>query len=276
MPEGDTIHHAAERLRPALVGQTVTSLGGSHRAVIREGRRINGRQVVDVRSVGKHLMIDFDNAWALRTHLGMPGSWHLYRPGERWRKTPGAARVVLETPSWVAVCFSAPTVQLAPVHLVEERIAHLGPDGIADDFDRDEVLRRAMALPGDTLAADLVADQTVMAGVGNVFKNEILFLERIHPRAELRLLDPAEVTALIDRGRKLLVANRTRGRRNTTGTTQQGHSRWVYGRGGDPCRRCGSAIESEWVGVELPRITYWCPTCQPERSASLPTESSSA
>jgi len=134
VPEGDTIHGVADRLDAELAGLEVVFTGGSHWAMIEFGRRIVGTRVVGATAHGKHLLVDFSNGWTLRTHLQMTGSWHVYEPGERWRKSPGKARVVVETPGAVGVCFSAPTVQLAPRRIVTERIAALGPD-LMGDFD---------------------------------------------------------------------------------------------------------------------------------------------
>ncbi len=266
VPEGDTLYQAATRLQEALAGQEVLALEGSHRAVQADRRRITGKRIEAVESRGKHLLVHFDNGWTLRTHLGMPGAWRVYGPDEPWRKSPGKARVVIRTPSAVAVCFSAPTVQLGPRAMVEERVAHLGPDLIGDDFDAAAALARARAA-GSPSIADLVLDQKVMAGVGNVFKNELLFLERLHPLTDPATLDDAALEAVIARARKLLLANRAPGRRLTTGERRPGHERWVHGRDGRPCRRCGTDIREAVLG-EFPRVTYWCPGCQPAPAAS--------
>lgn len=261
MPEGDTIHQAATRLREVLDGQVLESVEGSHHEVRREGRRLVGRRVTGVESLGKHLLVHVDRGWSLRTHLGMPGSWHVYREGDRWRRSPGAARVVLRSNGWVAVCFAAPSVQIAPTDMVLERVGHLGPDAITDDFDGAEAVRRAGDLPDDTAALDVVLDQRVMAGVGNVFANEILFLEGVHPLRRLGTLDDATLSALIARAHRLLVANRSPGARATTGSTRRGEELWVYGRSGRPCRRCGTRLTHGHGGIHR-RVITWCPSCQ--------------
>lgn len=264
MPEGDTLFQAATRLRAALAGSTLRRVSGSHRDVVRHGGRLAGSRVTGVESAGKHLLIDFDNGWALRTHLGMPGSWHLYRPDERWRRSPGAARVVLHTDAWVAVCFAAPTVHIAPAAVVRERIDHLGPDAAADAFDGPAVLARARAGDQGRTAADLLLDQSVLAGVGNVYKSEVLFLERIHPATPVCRLDDGEILALALRAHRLLLANRRPGRRVTTGRRGRGRELWVSGRTGRPCRRCGTVISEAWLG-EPARVTAWCSACQRPR-----------
>ncbi len=260
MPEGDSLYHAAAKLRAPLVGAKVERLEGSHRSVLVNGRRMAGKTVTAVESRGKHLLIHFDNGWALRTHLGMTGRWHLYQTGERWRASPGKARVVLRTEDHVAVCFAAPTVDLGPSARTEERIDHLGPDLTGDEFDAAEATRRATESTATT-AADLLLDQRVMAGVGNVFKSEVLFLERVHPATTPAALDEAALAGLISRSRRLLLANLRPGRRTTTGDRGRGRELWVYGRGGKPCRRCRVPIEWAEMGSPL-RVTYWCPRCQ--------------
>ncbi len=265
MPEGDTIYQAAERLQ-ALVGERVERVEGSHRAVIRDGKRLAGRTVTGVESVGKHLFVHFDNDWSVRTHLGMPGVWRLYRPGQRWSKSPGMARVVIRTPAHVAVCYSAPSVDVLPRHLAEQRVGHLGPDLIAaEEPDWSEIVRAARERAPLT-AADLALDQRVMAGVGNVLKSEALFLEGIHPAADPAGLTDDQVVALAKRSRRLLLANRQPGPRNTTGDRGRGRGTWVYGRSRQACRRCRAEIQEAEVGA-FPRITYWCPRCQPEPTA---------
>ncbi len=259
MPEGDTIAVAADALRQRLRGATITGVGGHHRAMIASGKRLHGAAVDDVVSRGKHLLIHFDNRWSLRVHLGMTGSWHLYRPGERWGTEAGRARVVLETDEAIAVCFSAPTVSVGPTPRIEDEIDHLGPDLMGDGVDFGEVVRRATASEAATVA-DLLLDQRVAAGIGNVYKSEICFLERVHPSTDPTTLEPQRIERLFERGRRLLLANRRPGARSTTGYRDRDH--WVYDCRGRPCSRCGSVIESGELG-NPPRVTYWCPDCSP-------------
>lgn len=260
MPEGDTVAHVAERLAPRLEGAVVERLHGSHPALHMDRKRIHGTRVAAVRSVGKHLLISFDNGWALRTHLGMTGVWHVYAPGERWRKSPGKARVVLETQDTVAVCFAAPTVELGPIDRIALSIEHLGPDLMAPVVPWDDIVARASAADAET-AADLLLDQRVMAGIGNVYKSETLYLEGVSPNAPAVDLDPATVLRLGRRARKLLLANRRYGQRSTTGTRGAARNYWVYGRAGQPCRRCRTPVAANRHGP-LDRISYWCPSCQ--------------
>lgn len=261
MPEGDTIHGAADRLDEALRGEEITRAAGSHRAMREFGRRLVGTTVTGATAHGKHLLIDFDNGWTLRTHLQMTGSWHIYGVGEQWRKTPGKARVVLETSSAVAVCFAAPTVQLAPRRIVAERLDRLGPDLMADQ-DFTSLARELIESHSDRTICDVIVDQAAVAGLGNVYKSELLFEHRLHPDVPCGDVAVDTLAALLRRGNALLNANRGR-YRTTTGSRAPGRSTWVYGRAGLPCRRCVAAV-TYGVRGPLARDTYWCPGCQPE------------
>ena len=260
MPEGDTLHQAATRLEP-LVGRRAVRVAGSHRVVIARGRRLAGHTVSSVVARGKHLLIGFDHGWSLRTHLAMTGSWQLYRSGERWRISPGKARVIIETNDVVAVCFAAPTVQIGPNTDIHTALDHLGPDLIHDEVDWGHVVQRARTSNMAT-AADLLLDQTVMAGIGNVYKSETLYLERLHPMTVVHLLDDVTIQRCGERAQRLLLANRDRPQRTTTGRHGRDATTWVYGRAGKPCRRCGDMIVIDGRRADE-RLTYWCPTCQP-------------
>jgi endonuclease-8 len=259
MPEGDSLYQAARLLQP-VVGQRAVRVAGSAQAAQRWASRLSGRTVESIESRGKHLLIHFAGDLSVRTHLGMTGHWHLYVPGERWRKSPGKARLVIETAGRVAVCFAAPDVSAGTRCTVEAELSHLGPDLLGEAFDPSEVVPRAGFSSAQSVA-DFLLDQQVMAGVGNVYKSEILFLERIHPRTPPSELGPEQIERVAARARKLLWANRSRGTRNTTGYGRRADL-WVYGRARRPCRRCGANIESADIGA-LGRSTYWCPRCQP-------------
>jgi endonuclease-8 len=276
MPEGDTLFRTAAGLRPYLVGRTVTAARA--RVPGPQVERVVGSTVTAVEAQGKNLLVRFANGLELRTHLRMRGSWHRYRPGERWRRPPGRAVLVLEVPDAVAVCFDAPVVELLETRAerLHAPLAALGPDAAADDFDREEVLRRLRdpARRGLT-AAEALLDQRALAGVGNVLKSETLFVEGVDPFARLADLGDATLERLVDRARALLLANRERSARVTTGPAgggpptalaasavpARGNRLWVYGRAGRPCRRCGARVASRRHG-EPPRTTYWCPACQ--------------
>lgn len=261
MPEGDTLYRAATRVGAALTGHTAVRVAGSHRALKPWISKLTGREIIGVENVGKHLLIHFEGGLSMRTHMQMTGVWHVYQQGESWRKSPGKARVIVETEEHVAVCFAAPDVEAGLTTELMADLERLGPDLTADDFDTAEALQR-MRASNAPIAADLLLDQSVMAGVGNVFKSEILFLERINPRTPTADLAEDQLERVVARARRLLLLNRDRVRRNTTGSRGRNAGSWVYGRARKPCRRCGTSISSAELGT-MPRITYWCPTCQP-------------
>lgn len=267
MPEGDSIEHAASLLQP-LVGGVLRAVGGSHRAVAPHRRRLTGMTVSQVSAVGKHLMIHLDRGWTIRTHLGMSGSWQLYRADATWRRSAGKARLTLTTASHVAVCFSAPTVEVGPTSQVLDSVADLGPDLLHDEIDTAAIIARARTSAAPT-AADLLLDQQVMSGIGNVYKSEILFLEGLPPSTATEVLADADIAAMVARAQRLLRANSRPGRRTTTGQRGRGAGTWVYGRGGRECRRCSTVIETDTHG-SLNRVSYWCPRCQPTEPPPWP------
>jgi endonuclease-8 len=204
----------------------------------------------------------------------MNGSWHRYRPGERWRRPPGRARLVLEVDGAVAVCFDAPVVELfeARTEPLHPSLSRLGPDLLAADFDAAEAHRRLR----DPARADLeigvaLLDQRALAGIGNVYKNEVLWIELVSPFARVSTLDDATIERLVVTARRLMRANveastrRGLERVTTAGDRTAPGALYVYGRGGRPCRRCGKPIAVVRQGDDLPRTTYWCPTCQGPR-----------
>jgi endonuclease VIII len=274
VPEGDTLHRTADGLRPYLVGRPVTAARSGGPGAVPQTARLVGSTVTAVEAIGKNLLIRFDNGLELRTHLRMNGSWHRYRPGERWRRPPARARLVLEVPGAVAVCFDAPVVELFETRAegLHAALARLGPDLLAEDFatagGAAEALRRLRdPARADRSIAEALLDQRSLAGIGNVYKSEILFIERVDPWARVRDLDDASVSRLIATARQLLVANadpRRGPERVTTGGDRAaaGQPLWVYGRAGRPCRRCGTLIGRRRQGRDLPRLTYWCPRCQ--------------
>lgn len=262
MPEGDTIHRTANRLRPALVGQSLVRLDLPRvpRPHPRPGTLIDA-----VDAVGKHLLVAFGDGWTLQTHLRMTGSWHLYAEGERWRKPTHLARAVIVVEGWEAVCFAAPVVRL--VHeravaagAVRDPVGHLGPDLCRPDADLDEVVRRmaVLAEPGTTVD-EVLLDQRIAAGVGNVFKSEVLWACRVHPFTPIERVDEETRRRLVETAARQLRANLGPGPR----TTRPGPpgSLAVYGRPRRSCPRCGTPIRAERRGA-LGRSTFWCPRCQ--------------
>jgi endonuclease VIII len=269
VPEGDTIHRVANRLRPALAGRPLVRLEAPRAT----GRRpALGTVVTAVDAVGKHLLIRFADGTVLRTHLRMTGSWHLYATGERWRRASHLVRALVEVPGWVAVCFSAPVVAFEHERTGGPAVGHLGPD-LAGDADVGEVVAACLERlarfvdPGAEIGATLL-DQRVACGVGNVYKSEVLWACGVDPQARVGELDEATLRRLFATAARLLRANVhiTGGRVTmapTAGVGSGAHA--VYARRGEPCRRCGTPVRMRRQG-EQARSTYWCPTCQPPPS----------
>jgi endonuclease-8 len=268
MPEGDTLLRTATVLREVLLGRTVSAARG--RAGGPQLARVVGSRVDRVDSVGKHLLIGFSDGLSLHTHLGMNGSWHRYRPGERWRRSPARAVCVIETPGAVAVCFDAPVAELLDTRAlaIHPVLSALGPDLIEPAPDVDEALAR-LAEPGrrSMTIAEALLDQRAMAGLGNVYRSEVLFLERVDPFRTVGALAPETLERLVATGARLLRVNGGGPRRTTTGRDRDGERLWVYRRTGRPCRRCGTPVRSTVLG-SLPRRLWWCPGCQPEEGGT--------
>jgi len=276
MPEGDTIFRTARSLGRALAGEPITAFRSTYPNLTRfhHDAPIVGRTVERVESRGKWLLIHFSGGATLATHMLMNGSWHIYRHGERWLKPRFDMRIVIENSSYVAVGFKVPVAEMhTPASLARQRripVAEI--DVLNPAFDRDEVTRRLLAHPAEALA-DALLDQSVMAGVGNVFKSEVCFVTGIHPYCPVAALTADQIQTVIADARKLVGANILedsgdrivtylgRGRR-TTHASDPTASLWVYGRHGEPCRRCGSSIRRRIQGDDA-RVTFWCPQCQP-------------
>lgn len=259
MPEGDSYAYAARRIIPILVGEPVTAVEGSSPAVRRRADAILGQTVESVRTRGKHLLIDLASGLSIHVHLGMSGRVLTTRPEGVPPGQRGAVRLGLRSPRGAVWVAGAPTVEVGRRREIDASLHHLGPDLLAPEFDMELFLARAGAYPPGRPVSDLLLDQRVMAGVGNEYKSEVLFLEGVDPRRETGSLDESQLRNLAGRSRRLLAPNAGRGRRSTTGRPDG--SLWVYGRRGRPCRRCRSPIQADWVG-DPPRITYWCPRCQ--------------
>jgi endonuclease-8 len=263
VPEGDTIFQTAAALRPLLVGREI--LAARARTPGPAIHRVVGSRVTSIEPLGKHMLIRFDNGLALHTHLRMAGTWHRYAPGERWKLPAWKARVVLEVAEHVVVCFNAPVAELMEDRAVElhPALSALGPDLLTAAFDRDEAFRRLRERP-DMEIAEALLDQRAMAGVGNVFKSEVLFVESVHPWTLVSAVDDSTLQRLIATAQRLLRDNARPGepRRVTTrGDPSARSSLWVYGRGNEGCTRCGTPIRVRRQGA-LNRPTYWCPVCQ--------------
>ncbi|HEX7949617.1 MAG TPA: DNA-formamidopyrimidine glycosylase family protein [Candidatus Limnocylindrales bacterium] len=270
MPEGDTLFRTAAGLRPYLVGRRVSAARTGGPGARPQVERVVGQEITAVEALGKNLLIRFANGLEIRTHLRMNGSWHRYRPGEPWRRPRARARLVIEVPGAVAVCFDAPVVELLEqrAEAIHPSLGRLGPDLLAPDFDPADAVRRLRdPSRASTTIGEALVDQRALAGMGNVYKSELLWLERVAPTTPVGDLDDETLTTLVTTAAALLRTNAERARgpeRVTTGADRRAFGPlYAYGRSGRPCRRCGSPIRSIRQGRELPRTTYWCPVCQP-------------
>jgi endonuclease-8 len=280
MPEGDTIFRAARTLNRALAGQAVTGfesvLPKLERVEVDSG--VTGRVVEKVEARGKWLLLYFSGDLILLTHMLMNGSWHIYRRGEKWKRRGVDMRVVIRTAKFEAVAFTVPIAEFHTAESLRRRrvFNELGPAVLAAEYDNAEILRRLRGKPELTIGEALLS-QSLLAGVGNVFKSEICFACGTHPFRAVESLSISELSCLVSTARKFLVANVTdssggksamyTGFRRTTGRMDREENLWVYGRRGKPCRHCGAAIESRKQGLDA-RTTFWCPTCQPLESST--------
>ena len=249
----------ATRLNKALAGKRLVRT--DFRVPAFADTDLSGQTVLEAAARGKHLLIRTDAGLTLHTHLKMEGNWHLYGRGEKWRGPAHQARVVLETDDIVAVGFRLGVTEVLPTSREGEVVGHLGPDVLGSDWDQDEAVRRLASHPRRRIG-DALIDQRVMAGPGNVYKCEVCFLRGLYPWTLVEgVPDLGGVVSLMKR---VMEANRATGAQVTTGDPRKGRERWVYGRFGQPCRRCGTAVlrcrAQEPLGD---RVTYWCPSCQP-------------
>jgi endonuclease-8 len=262
MPEGDTIWRSARTLDAALAGKTVLAFDSVLPAVSAAARRhgLVGQAVAGVESRGKHLLVRFASGAVLHTHLGMRGSWRLHRRTGA-RASLAAAGAVIEAADVVATCTRAPVVEVLSALQASSHpaLVRLGPDLLETGFDAASAHRRLRERGSLEIGVALM-DQTALAGIGNVYKSEVLFLCGVSPFARVRELDDATVERLVAKAGELLRRNLGSGpRRTTSALSPQRH--WVYRRSRLPCRRCGAAIERRVQG-EQARSTYFCPACQ--------------
>jgi endonuclease-8 len=262
MPEGDTIHRAARTLHAALAGRTITRF----ETVFPQLARIEvaGRTVESVDAAGKHLLMHFSGDLHLRTHMRMHGSWHIYRPGEKWRMRSSDMRIVLETDAWVAVAFNVPVAELHDSRSLERQddLLNLGPDFLGEEFDFDEA-RHRIRERGDSEIADVLLNQRVVSGIGNEYKSEVLFMARVSPFTRVADVTDAQLDTILKTARKVMLANieKRSPARITTFSLDPRLNQYVFSRGGKPCLRCGTPIRYAKQGPHA-RGTYWCPKCQ--------------
>ena len=274
MPEGDTIHRTAVVLGRTLTGQVVTGFEVERPKVSAAARTEDavGSTIRKIESNGKHLFIHFStpNDLVLHTHMKMSGTWHIYRPGEKWWAPEDEARVVIRTAVAVAPCFHPPIVELLTakelgLHRV---VGRLGPDIIRDEFDIDEAIRRLRESQDRDIATALL-DQSVISGIGNVYKVECLFLAKISPWAQVRDLSDDQLRTIVGHARKLIRLNRNGGERRTRFSLDRSDRMWVDERAGLACHVCGSVVRQGWHAGEDVRKSWYCPTCQGVRDEDV-------
>ena len=261
MPEGDTVYRAARRLNEALAGAVVTrfELRVPQAATV----DFTGEVVHEVVPRGKHLLHRI-GAYTLHSHLKMEGVWHVYRRGDRWRRPAFTARAVIgarapDGTEWETVGFDLADIKVIPTRDEDSLVGHLGPDPLSEGFDPEEAARR---LSADSRAVHVaLLDQRNVAGFGNEYANEMLFVRGILPTTPADRVDAAP---LIDLGFRMMRANLDRGERTFTGDSRPGRSTWVYRREGKPCRRCGTLVREGSLGADptRERNVFWCPQCQ--------------
>jgi len=276
MPEGDTIFRTARALGRALAGKPITGFRSTYPLLTRfdDDTPLRGQTVEQVESRGKWLLIHFSGGGTLATHMLMSGSWHIYRPGERWQQPRINMRIVIENGDYCAVGFRVPVAKMLKPHELARATRMPSPaiDVLSEHFDVNEVLRRLLTCAHEEVG-DVLLQQEVMAGVGNVFKSEVCFVTHINPFSKVASLTEAQVRALIAESQRLVAANVledsgdtivTYGgrKRRTTHEADPAASLWVYGRDGEPCRRCGERIRRRIQGPDA-RVTFWCARCQP-------------
>ena len=284
MPEGDTIFRAARALHKALAGATVTGFetGFARLASAHDNAPVTGRVIEKVEARGKWLLVHFSGDLILVTHMLMSGSWHIYRIGERWKRPRSQMRVLIRASRYEAVAFAVPVAEFHTARSLERNTAipKLGPDLLMSGFDEDDAKARIWEriwARGHEEIGNVLLDQNVMAGIGNVFKSEICFVCGVHPFRLVSSLSQREIDCLVESARRLMAANVTdssgdgivtyTGMRRTTGRADPAARVWVYRRKGQECRRCGSIIQMRKQGAGA-RSTFWCPECQP-MSASV-------
>ena len=276
MPEGDTIFRTARTLGRAFEGKLVTVFRSTHPLLTRfnDDTPLAGQTVDRVEARGKWLLIYFSGGEILASHLLMNGRWHIYRHGERWQLPRFHMRIVIENDLYQAVGFRVPVAEMHTARTLARntRIPRAENDLLSAQFDAGAAVERLMGRRDEAIA-DALLDQSVLAGVGNVFKSEICFVNGLHPFRMVGTLTRDQAAQAIASAQKLLRANvledsgdlivTYRGQqRRTTHSSDAGASLWVYGRNGEPCRRCGKAIRRRIQGDDA-RVTFWCPSCQP-------------
>jgi endonuclease-8 len=276
VPEGDTIFRAARTLNKALAGKKITRFESAFPRLTRihVDTPIDGRVVESVVARGKWIEMSLSGGLVLVTHMLMNGSWHIYRPGagERWKRPSRDMRVLIATEDFIAVAFN---IQVAEFYDATEMDAEspsrqIKADFLSEDFDEEEA-NRQLRSAGEMEAGEALLQQRLVAGIGNVYKSEVCFACRVHPFRRMSAVSDESIRCMVHTARRFLLANVAdtsgeaivtyTGFRRTTRRADPADRLWVYGRAGQPCRRCGTPIESRKQGLDA-RITFWCPQCQ--------------
>jgi endonuclease-8 len=261
VPEGDVVWRVSRQLDAALKGRPLTRT--DFRVPRFATTNLAGRLVTEALSRGKHLLIRVDGGVTIHTHLRMDGSWRI-RPAGSYPPRDHRVRLVLENAQWQAVGYLLGVVEVLPTAREERALGHLGPDLLGPDWDAAEAVRRLRAQP-DRPIGEALLDQRNLAGIGNLYKSEVLFLRGISPWQQVG--HAGELEPVVDLAQRLLEANKERAGQVTTGNMARGEETWVYGRARRLCRRCGSGILADGYagrgGPAQERITFWCPSCQP-------------
>jgi len=258
MPEGDVVWRTGRALHEALTGRVVTR--SDFRVPRFATADLTGRCVTETVSRGKHLLTRLEGDITLHTHLKMDGSWRIGR-ATGYALRDHRIRLILANADLQAIGYLLGIVELVRTSREDRSVGHLGPDLLGPDWDSGEAVRRLGAAPDRTIGEALL-DQRNLAGIGTIYRSETLFLRGVHPWR--RVGDVPDLAGLTELARKLLEANKARGETITTGNTRRGEGKWIYGRAGQPCRRCGTTISRGSLGPAVEeRILFWCPRCQP-------------
>jgi len=276
MPEGDTIFRTARALSRAFTGKPITRFESSYAQLTaaNDEAPFTSQTITHIEARGKWLLIHFSGGSILATHMLMSGSWHIYKPGDRWQDKAANARIVLETADYLAVGFRVPIARIYTGQTLarERKIPRSEQDVLSPSFDAKAAVHRLMTHPNDEVGNALLR-QDVLAGVGNVFKSEICFLLGLNPFRKVASISQAQAEEIVATAQRLLAANVLEDssdlivtysgkHRRTTNNADPAESLWVYGRKGELCRRCGTPIQRALQAPNA-RSTYWCPTCQP-------------
>lgn len=260
MPEGDTVWLTAHRLNEALAEREVTRFDLRVPALATADLR--GHNITEVVARGKHLLTRFDGDVTLHSHLRMDGSWYLSRTGAPppRRHPDHLIRALVGNTEWLATGYRVHDLRIVTREGEQDLVGHLGPDLLGSDWDAALAATNLRRDP-DTSIGEALLDQRNLAGIGNLYKCEALFVERVDPWA--RAADVADLVRLVSTAQRLMLANRDHPEQSTTGFVGRGRDHWVYERAGEACLRCRTPIRRANQGVApRTRSTYWCPRCQ--------------